>query len=100
MEANIKLLDAVDNCKLYKMPALKFSMLKREYVYDLIFADPPFFKDDIYNVVENILSNKYLCAESIILIERSIQTKEKDIKHFKAEPFKIIGDACLYEITY
>lgn len=100
LEANIKLLDAVNNCKVYKMPALKFSLLKKEYVYDLILADPPFFKDDIYNVVENILSNKYLGAESIILIERSIQTKGKDIKHFKTEPFKIIGDACLYEITY
>jgi hypothetical protein len=35
-----------------------------------------------------------------MIIERSIQTKQKDIENFKIDPFKIIGDACLYEITY
>jgi 16S rRNA G966 N2-methylase RsmD len=61
-------------------------------------ADPPFFKDDIYQVVENILNNKYLKADSRMIIERSIQTKQKDIENFNTDPFKIIGDACLYEI--
>ena len=97
---NIKLLDAVNSCKIYKMPSIKFTSMKQRTKFDLILADPPFFKDDIYNVVDNILSNKYLNPESIMLIERSIQTKEKDINNFKTEPFKIIGDACLYEITY
>jgi len=49
-------------------------------------------------VVENIISNKYLKDEARMVIERSIQTKDKDIENFKTEPFKIIGDACLYEI--
>jgi hypothetical protein len=35
-----------------------------------------------------------------MIIERSIQTKHKDVANLKVEPFKIIGDACLYEITY
>ena len=99
LEENIKLLDVVNNCSIYKMPALKFSTMKNNIEYDLILADPPFFKDDIYNVVENVLTNGYLPSKSVMIIERSIQTKQKDIENFKIEPFKIIGDACLYEIT-
>jgi 16S rRNA (guanine966-N2)-methyltransferase len=100
LEDNIKLLQVEQNCKIFKMPAIKFSSLKQNVDYDLILADPPFFKDDIYNVVGNILNNGYLRSESFMIIERSIQTKQKDIENFKIDPFKIIGDACLYEITY
>jgi len=100
IEENIKLLQAENNCTIFKMPAIKFSVLKKNVDYDLILADPPFFKDDIYNVVENILHNRYLHSDCFMIIERSIQTKQKDIENFKVEPFKIIGDACLYEITY
>jgi 16S rRNA (guanine966-N2)-methyltransferase len=100
LEQNIKILNAENECVIYKMPAIKFSSAVKVTEYDLIFADPPFFKDDIYNVVENILTNKYLHKESLMIIERSIQTKQKDIANFKIQPFKIIGDACLYEITY
>jgi len=98
LEENIKLLQAENNCTTFKMPAVKFSSLKKNVDYDLILADPPFFKDDIYNVVENILLNRYLRSDCFMIIERSIQTKQKDIENFKVEPFKIIGDACLYEI--
>lgn len=100
LEENIKLLNLESKCKIFKMPALKFSSLKADTDYDLILADPPFFKDDIYNVVVNILINKYLRSDCFIIVERSIQTKQKDVENFKVEPFKIIGDACLYEITY
>lgn len=100
LEENIKLLQAEDKCKIFKMPAINFSTLKSNVGYDLILADPPFFKNDIYNVVGNILDNRYLHSNCFMIIERSIQTKQKDIKNFKVEPFKIIGDACLYEITY
>ena len=80
------------------MPAVKFSQRLPENKYDLILADPPFFKDDIYSVVENIKTNKFLNPESFMIIERSIQTKEKDIINFNVEPFKLIGDTCLYKI--
>ena len=33
-----------------------------------------------------------------MIIERSIQTKEKDIRNFSVKPLNVIGDACLYEI--
>jgi 16S rRNA (guanine966-N2)-methyltransferase len=100
LEDNIKLMQAEEKCKIFKMPTIKFSALKQNVVYDLILADPPFFKDDIYNVVGNILNNGYLRTNCFMIIERSIQTKQKDIENLKVEPFKIIGDACLYEITY
>ena len=100
LEVNIKELNVENECKIFKMSALKFSSMKEKRNYDLVLADPPFFKDDIYIVVENILNNKYISKDSFAIIERSIQTKEKDIENFKVEPFKIIGDACLYEITY
>lgn len=100
LEKNVKLLQVTDQCKIFKLPALKFSSLRLGEEYDLIIADPPFFKDDIYNVVANILNYRYLRSNCIMVIERSIQTKQKDINNFKIEPFRIIGDACLYEITY
>lgn len=100
LESNIESLNASDVCKIFKMPAIKFSQAHTSKTYDLILADPPFFKDDIYKVVENLLTNKFLEENGIIIIERSIQTKEKDIESFNTKPFKIIGDACLYEIKY
>jgi 16S rRNA (guanine966-N2)-methyltransferase len=96
---NIKSLDVENLCSAYKTSAEKFSQKKMENTYDLILADPPFFKDDIYQVVQNIISNKYLSNNSNMVIERSVQTKEKDIKNFNTNPFKIIGDTCLYKIN-
>ena len=87
------------NVKSYKMEVLKFSQLSRNEDYDLIIADPPFFMDDIYSVVVNLINNKYFAVDGFMIIERSVQTKVKDIENFKVEPFKIIGDSCLYEIT-
>jgi 16S rRNA (guanine966-N2)-methyltransferase len=98
LSENIKSLGVDENCTVYKMPAIKFSQNSAENKYDLILADPPFFKDDIYSVVENIKANEFLLPESFMIIERSIQTKEKDITNFNIEPFKIIGDTCLYKI--
>ncbi|MGD8307020.1 MAG: 16S rRNA (guanine(966)-N(2))-methyltransferase RsmD [Ignavibacteria bacterium] len=95
---NIKSLDGKEKCTITKMPALKFASVPATTAYDLILADPPFFKDDIYEVVNNLINNGYLHTESLMIIERSIQTKDKDITNLKSEPFKIIGDACLYKV--
>ena len=99
LQENINSLDATEKCKIFKMEAVKFSLLSKSEDYDLIIADPPFFKDDIYNVVVNLINNKYFDVDGFMIIERSIQTQEKDIENLKAEPFKIIGDSCLYEIS-
>lgn len=70
----------------------------KEPGYNLILADPPFFKYDIYKVIDNLLINKYINNNGIIIIERSIQTKQKDAEYFKIQPIKIIGDSCIYEL--
>lgn len=96
---NIKSLEVENFCSVYKLSAVKFSQTQLNDSYDLILADPPFFKDDIYQVVQNILVNKILLKNSFIVVERSVQTKEKDIRNFDTTPFKIIGDTCLYKIN-
>jgi 16S rRNA (guanine966-N2)-methyltransferase len=96
---NIESLDVEDQCRIFKMEALKFSRMEEHKTYDLIFADPPFFKDDIYEVADNIINSSFLHADGLIIIQRSIQTKEKDKLHFEADPFKIIGDSCLYSVS-
>jgi 16S rRNA (guanine966-N2)-methyltransferase len=98
LDKNIKTIGAEKQCIIYKMTAIKFSNLFKDPGYDLIIADPPFFKDDIYKVIENLFINKYINKEGLVIIERSIQTKNKDIEHFKTEPIKIIGDNCIYEL--
>lgn len=98
LQNNIASLRVTDKCKVYRMEVLKYSQSNLNRNYDLIIADPPFFKDDIYEAVNNLVSNNFLNENGFIIIERSIQTREKDIKNFKVQPFKTIGDACLYNV--
>ncbi len=98
LNKNIESLSVQEKCRANNVDAVKFSKLNPQKKYDLILADPPFFKDDIYEVVKNLRVNNYFEGETFMIIERSIQTKEKDINNFSDEPFKIIGDTCLYEI--
>lgn len=95
---NIESLAVKERCSVFKTTANSFTKKIPKEKYDLIIADPPFFKDDIYSVVENILTNGLLKQDAFIIIERSVQTKEKDVQYFNIEPFKIIGDTCLYKI--
>lgn len=99
LEANIQSLDAQDECKIFKMEAVKFSKISEHDIYDLILADPPFFKDDVHMLVDNLLERNYLSENGIMLIERSIQTQEKDIKHFQRKPYKRIGDSLIYQFS-
>ncbi len=98
LKDNINTLGVTERCRIFKMEAVKFSEINPHEKYDLILADPPFFKDDIYEVSKKLMKNKFLKDEALMVIERSIQTKEKDMLNFGVEPFRIIGDACLYEI--
>ncbi len=99
LQENINSLNLEGRSQIFKMEAVRFSNLPKNNLYDLILADPPFFKDDIYTVVNNFLANNFLTEDGIIIIERSKQTKDKDVLNFKIEPFKLIGDTCLYKIT-
>lgn len=99
LQENIESLDVDDRTKIFKMPCLKFSSLAEHTQYNLIIADPPFFKDDIHQVVENLLKNNFLSPNAYLIIERSVQTKEKDIEKFRIEPFKKLGDSLIYEFN-
>ncbi|MGE5430194.1 MAG: 16S rRNA (guanine(966)-N(2))-methyltransferase RsmD [Syntrophomonadaceae bacterium] len=96
LEDNIKSMKGDFPYKIFKMEAVRFSTISEHAKYDLILADPPFFKDDIHIVVKNLLKNGFLSEGGLIIIERSIQTKDNDIKNFDTEPFKRIGDTLLY----
>ncbi|MCB0746356.1 MAG: 16S rRNA (guanine(966)-N(2))-methyltransferase RsmD [Ignavibacteriae bacterium] len=97
--SNIEILKVEENCKVYKMTSEKFTKLFEHDRYDLIIADPPFFKDDIYKVFENLKENKFLSDEGILIIERSVQTKKADIENFNMEPIKKLGDSLIYQFT-
>ncbi len=98
LNENIELLGLDDKCSVVRSNVIVFTRKKSLKSFDLILADPPFLEYDIYDVVKNIKINGFMNNESLMIIERSIQTKDKDIKSFQIEPFRIIGDACLYQI--
>ncbi len=50
--SNIEDLNVKDKCEVFKMEAVKFTSSNLVKTYDLIFADPPFFHYDIYDVVK------------------------------------------------
>lgn len=94
--SNIKSLNEEDCCKIFKRPAAKFTSMDEHEKYDLVFADPPFFEYDVYEVYKNVIEREYLDKNGIFIVERSIQTKEKDVNGFGVEPFKKIGDSLIY----
>ncbi len=96
---NIDSLKVADSTKVYKMSCIKFvSTIKEQY--DLIIADPPFFKDDIYKVVEKIKENNLIKPGGKLIIERSIQTEVEDVENFKLNPLKKLGDSLIYECNF
>ncbi|MEW6653578.1 MAG: 16S rRNA (guanine(966)-N(2))-methyltransferase RsmD [Bacteroidota bacterium] len=96
LEENIASLDAKNECTVFRMDAVKFSNMAEHHFYDLILADPPFFKFDIHNSAKNLLERNYLNKNGILIIERSIQTKKEDETAFGIEAFKKIGDSLIY----
>lgn len=96
LQENISSLGADEECKIYRMDAVRFTKIADHQQYDLILADPPFFKNDIHTVVKNILEKEFLCDNGIILIERSIQTKKEDEEAFGKEAFRRLGDSLIY----
>jgi 16S rRNA (guanine966-N2)-methyltransferase len=96
MKENISRLKAESFSRVFQKSCFSFTSELCEQPYDLILADPPFFKNDIYKVIDNIRANDYLSNEGLLLIERSIQTKEEDITNFGIEPTKKLGDSLIY----
>ncbi len=94
---NIEKLGGKEFCTIRKQSAIQTARTWTGEPFDLILADPPFFAFDIYDVVTAILSRKLIAPGGIMIIERSIQTKEKDVAAFGIEPYRQLGDTCLYE---
>lgn len=97
LQENISSLGAENETRIFKMPAVKFSQIAEHECYDLILADPPFFQYDIYDAAKNIMERDYLNPGGIFIVERSVQTREKDVEGFNLEPFKKIGDSLIYQ---
>ena len=97
LQENISSLQAENSCKVYRMDAIRFSKMADHDKYDLMLADPPFFKNDIHLVVKNIFENGLLNKDGLLIVERSIQTKNEDVEAFKIEPFKRLGDSLIYQ---
>ncbi len=97
LRENIASLEAKEYCRVFKMEAVKFSRMAEHSSYDLILADPPFFNDDIHEVVKNLIENNFLNEEGMLIIERSVQTESKDIAAFGIGPSRKIGDSLIYE---
>ncbi len=95
---NINSLGVADKAKIFKSEADKFTKATKNK-YHLIIADPPFFHYDVYDVFKNIFENELLEENGLLIIERSIQTKEKDVAAFGAEPIKRLGDSLIYEFS-
>lgn len=96
LRENIRSLNSEDYCRVLNMTALRFSSLNEHEIYNLILLDPPFFKDDVHQVVENLFKNNFLSKDGIMLVERSIQTKKRDVENFGIEPLKRLGDSLIY----
>ncbi len=94
---NIEKLGLKDVCSIRKQSAIAFVKSWTGEPFDLILADPPFFAYDVYEVVNAIQTRKLIAPGGIMIIERSIQTKEKDEAAFQIEPYRQLGDTCLYE---
>jgi len=97
LENNIKVLNAEKECSVFKMSAVAFSKKEISVRYDLILADPPFFHNDVHEVVENIIKSNMMTEEGVMIIERSVQTKDEDVEAFGREPIKRMGDSLIYQ---
>jgi len=96
---NIESLDAIQYCTIFKMETLRFFKLQEHLEYNLIIADPPYFKSDIHQVFKFVLENKFLSENGVLIIERSIQTAEIDELVFGQKATKRLGDSLIYIFT-
>ena len=96
LRENISRLKSESATRIFRKSCSSFTAEPCTRPYDLILADPPFFKNDIYGVIDNIRENEYLSKDGLLIIERSIQTREEDMSNFGIEPSKKLGDSLIY----
>jgi 16S rRNA (guanine966-N2)-methyltransferase len=96
LRENISRLKAESASRVFQKSCFAFTAVPCNKPYDLILADPPFFKNDIYRVINNIRVNEYISKDGLMLIERSVQTREEDVNNLGIEPAKKLGDSLIY----
>lgn len=96
LEKNIASLKAEIHCAVHQRACTEFLRGYRGTPLSLIIADPPFFQYDIYQVFDAVKEQQVLAPDGIFLVERSIQTEEKDQEHFGFEPYRRMGDSLIY----
>lgn len=96
LEKNIVSLQVQHRTTVVRTDALGLSSLKSNKQYDFIFADPPFASDDIHTIYHNLINNDFCSHGGVIIIQRSIESLEKDIEAFGIEPNRIIGGSALF----
>lgn len=95
LKENAKLLGVEEKSRIIKDFAERFT-LKTTAEFDLIFADPPYKSDSIYQVYKNIIMRGLIRKNGILVIQRSKSTIKEDVEQFKMEPYKKIGGDVIY----
>lgn len=92
---NAELLDVKNKIKVIRDSAENYTK-KTNDKFDLIFADPPYKTETIYEVYKNIVERKLLKKNGILAIQRSRQTIKEDVRQFKLEPYRKVGNDLIY----
>lgn len=97
---NIAMLGVQDRVTASRMEVTSYCSMQPAEPFHLILADPPFFAYDVYTAVKGIFANRLLAEDGLVVIERSIQTEEKDKEGFGKTHFRRIGDTLLYRFDW
>ena len=91
LEKNITKLKVNNKTKIYCTDVLNFIQKKTNFVFDLIFCDPPFKNNDIENLVKFIYINKLLKKNGILIIHRNKNSKDNMPNYLNIVDKRIYG---------
>lgn len=74
----------------------EYYTIRTNDTFDLIFADPPYKSNTIYEVYKNIIEKKLIRKGGILVIQRSRATIKEDAENFKLEPYRKVGGDVIY----
>lgn len=92
---NAKLLGVENKVRVFKDSAENYTR-KIQDKFDLIFADPPYQSDTIYEVFRNILDRNLIRENGVLVIQRSRATIKEDVEVFQMEPYRKVGGDVIY----
>lgn len=92
---NATLLGVENNIRVIKDTAENYTR-KTMVNFDLIFADPPYNSETIYEVYRNIIDRRLVRENGVLVIQRSRKTIKEDVEHFQMEPYRKVGGDVIY----